>query len=119
VDDFIDFLRTGAIHGLRVGATKADVCAVMGAPDEASITRPLIWRYGQTEITFRNNEVAMIAVRVEAEATAVRKLLDDAGLRSEPHSGLTYDAQAGFVVAPSGVTLTLDLERPAARAFAT
>jgi len=45
--------------------------------------------------------------------------LDDDELPYEPYAEVAYDAQTAFVIQPSRVTLTLDLERPLARAFAT
>ena len=91
----------------------------MGPPEDTSARRPLIWKYEQAEITFCEDEVLMIAVSVAADARAMQQLLDDEGLRYAPHADLTYDRQVAFVVAPSSVTLTLDLEHPLARAFAT
>jgi hypothetical protein len=119
VDDFLAFLRTGAIQSLRVGASQADVRALLGEPEDTSVSRPLIWQYDDREITFHGDHVTMISVSVEADAGAVRKLLDDAGLGYEPHADLTSEHQIAVVITASRVTLTLDLERPLARAFAT
>lgn len=119
MDDFLAFLRTGAIESLRVGASQADVRALLGEPNDTSISRPLIWHYDTREVTFHGDDVMMIAVSVEADADAVRTLLDDAGLGYEPHADLTSEHQIAVVIPASRVTLTLDLERPLARAFAT
>jgi hypothetical protein len=119
VDTFIDFVRTGAVRDLRVGATQAHVRATLGEPDETSAITPTVWRYGTTEITFRDDAVAMLAMSIEADAHAVRQRLDDEGLSYQPHEHLTYDAQEAFVIRTSDVTVTLDLERPLARAFAS
>lgn len=101
MDDFLEFLGTAAVKGLRVGSSEADVLAVLGPPDATSAIKPPIWKYGQTEITFREGRTVMIA------------------MGAEPHPDLTYDEQIAFVIVSSGVTLTLDLERPLARAYAS
>jgi hypothetical protein len=119
MDDFLAFLRTGAIQSLRVGASQAEVRALLGEPEDTSVSQPLIWQYDNREITFHGDDVMMIAVSVKADAGAVRKLLDDTGLGYDPHAELTSEPQIAVVIPASRVTLTLDLERPLARAFAT
>jgi hypothetical protein len=119
VDRFLEFLQTGTIDGLGVGASAADVHQQLGPPDDTSAIKPPIWKYEQTEITFRDGYVVMIAVRAHADAETVTKMLDDASVVYEPHPALTYDDQIAYVVAGSGVTLTLDATQPAARGFAT
>lgn len=118
MDDFIDFLRSGAIDEVRVGSVQAHVRAALGEPDDRSIGAPVIWKYGTTEITFRDEAVVLIAITVEADAETVRRLLVDEGLSYQPHDELTYDAQDSLVIRPSGVTVTLDHDRAQARAFA-
>jgi hypothetical protein len=54
VDRFLEFLRTGIIDGLGVGASAADVRETLGPPDDTSAIKPPIWKYEQTEITFRD-----------------------------------------------------------------
>jgi hypothetical protein len=71
------------------------------------------------EITFRDGHVVTIAVRAHADAEAVTKMLDGAGVGHEPHAALTYDDQIAYVVDASGVTLTLDTAQPVARGFAS
>jgi hypothetical protein len=119
MDRFVEFLRTGTIDGLGVGASAADVRQKFGPPDDTSAIKPPSWKYGQTEITFRDGHVVMIAVRAHGDAEAVTKLLDDAGVVYEPHSALTSDDQIAYVVGGSGVTLTFDATQPVARGFAT
>jgi hypothetical protein len=119
VDRFLEFLRTGTIDGLGVGASAADVRETLGPPDDTSAIKPPIWKYEQTEITFRDGYVAMIAVSAHADEEAVTKMLDEAGAVYEPHSALTFDDQIVYVVAGSSVTLTLDATRAVARGFAT
>jgi hypothetical protein len=119
VDRFLEFLRTGTIDGLTVGASAADVRQKLGPPHDTSAITPPIWQYEQTEITFRDGCVVMITVRAHADAEAVMKMLDEAGVLYAPHSPLTYDDQIAYVVGGSGVTLTLDATRPVAHGFAT
>jgi hypothetical protein len=119
LDAFFDFLRSGAVRDLRVGASRADVRAALGEPHATSAIKPLIWVYGKTEITFRDKGVAMIAMTVEADADAFRQRLHMEDLPHEPHEDFTCDAQEVFVIPTSGVTVTLDLERPLVRAFAS
>jgi hypothetical protein len=119
VDRFLEFLRTGTVNGLGVGASAADVRQRFGRPADTSDIKPPIWKYDQTEITFRDGYVVMIVVRVQAHANAVTKMLDGAGVGYEPHSALTYDDQVAYVVGGSGVTLTLDTAQPVARGFAS
>jgi hypothetical protein len=118
MDAFIDFLRTATVHEVRVGSDQAHVRAALGEPDDVSIIGPTIWKYGTTEITFRDEAVMLLAVVVEADAETVRKRLDEEGLPYKPHEELIHDAQQAFVIQSSGVTVTLDTERPRARAFA-
>jgi hypothetical protein len=118
VDAFIEFVRTGAVQDLRVGATQAQVRATLGEPDDTSAITPTIWKYATTEITFRDGAVVVLAVSAEADADAVRQRLHDEGLSYQPDEDLTYDAQEAFVIRRSNVTVTLDLERPLVRAFA-
>jgi hypothetical protein len=118
LDRFLEFLRTGTIDGLGVGASAADVRLKLGPPDDTSAIKPPIWKYGQAEIAFRDGYVVMITVRAHADAEAVMKMLDEAGLVYEPHSALTYDDQIGYVVGGSAVTLALDATQPVARGLA-
>ena len=92
---------------------------MFGPPADASALEPLIWKYEQTEITFRDGYVVMVAVRVPADAEAVMMMLDGAGVVYEPDLALTYDDQVAYVVGGSGVTLTLDVVQPAACGFAS
>jgi hypothetical protein len=119
VNRFLDFLRTGTIDGLGVGASAADVRERLGAPDDTSSIKPRIWKYEQTEITLRDGRVVMIVVRIHTDAGAVTRMLDDAGIFYEPHSALSDDDLVAYVVGGSGVTLTLDATQPVARGFAT
>ena len=48
---------------------------MFGPPADASALEPLIWKYEQTEITFRDGYVVMVAVRVPADAEAVMMML--------------------------------------------
>ena len=115
----LEFLRTGTIDGIAVGADERTVRDALGPPDDVSALRPTTWRYADaTEITFHRGEVAMIAVTARETSDAVIKALDDSGMRYEPDAQLTYDDQVAFVIAESGVTLTLDVTRPRARGFA-
>jgi hypothetical protein len=118
VDRFLEFLRTGTIDGLGIGASAADVRQTLGASDDTSAITPQIWKYEQTEFTFRDGYVVMITVRAHADAEAMTKMLDEAGVVYEPHSALTYGDQIAYVVGGSGVTLTLDATQPVARGFA-
>ncbi len=119
MDDFLEFLRSGGLGGVRVGTARAAVQAALGEADDINAIKPLMWKYGTTEITFRDDAVVMIAVSIEADPDELRRLLDRAGLSYERYDDLTYDAQEALVIQTSGVIVTLDLERPNARAFAT
>jgi threonine synthase len=118
VDRFLEFLRTGAIDGLAVGARPDDVRRKLGPPDDVSSIEPPIWRYEHTEIVFRDGCVVMITVSANADAQAVTNMLDDAGVTYEPHTALAYDEQIAYVVGGSRVTLTLDATLGVARGFA-
>ncbi len=52
-----DFIRTGEFAGVGLGATEAEILALLGEPDHVGGTsrrqrRPLIWKYGDFELHF-------------------------------------------------------------------
>jgi hypothetical protein len=119
VDRFQEFLQTGTVDGLGVGASAAEVRQTFGPPDDTSAIMPPIWKYEQIEITMRDGYVVMIVVSANADAEAVTKMLDAAGVVYEPHLALTSDDQIAYAVGGNNVTLTLHATQPGARGFAT
>lgn len=52
-----DFLRGGGLGPLHFGMTPEEVRAILGPPqDTASVKRPLIWKYGALQLTFKRVE---------------------------------------------------------------
>ena len=106
------------LDGLGVGASEADVVTALGEPDDTSAIKPPIWKYGQSEVTFRDGRVVMLAVYEQLSADGVKQLLRKAGVEYRPDPELSYDTQEAYVVAESKVSLTLDTTGRA-RAIAT
>ena len=106
MDRFLGFLRTAIIDSLAVGSTADAVRQRLGPPHETSAIDPPIWKYQLTEIAFRDGYVTMITVLAHANAGAVTKMLDDAGITYRPHPELTYDDQTAYVIDESGVALS-------------
>ena len=102
-----------------IASTAAAVRRQLGPPQETSAIDPPIWKYQQTEITFRDGYVVMITVLAHADADVLKTMLDDAGVTYKPVPELTYDDQTAYVLNESTVTLTLDAAKLGARAFAT
>ena len=117
--DFKAFLLTGAIKNLRVGSAQAEVIDALGEPDDRSAIKPEIWKYGSDEITFRDGRIASIALSEDATAGDVLKTLAEERVEHEREPELSYDTQTAFRILSSDVLLTLQDDRPVARAFAT
>ena len=117
--DFLDFVRTAAIGGISLGAAQIDVAASLGEPSDMSVTRPLIWTYPRLELAFDSGRAYLITLSIERPAEEVEAILRGAGLNLEPAPDLTEATQVAFMVLDAPVTVTLDLERPLVRAFAS
>jgi hypothetical protein len=51
------FALTGRLGALQLGMLQSEVRKLLGDPDDVSLTRQQIWKYGQLEITFTLNLV--------------------------------------------------------------
>lgn len=114
-EEALEFLRTGAVAGIRVGAPLDEVVRTLGAPaDRAQVdSRTEILRYGRRELTLTDGHVTAIAVTdVNGDTTPqeVGALLLDAGIDWAVERELTFDKQLCLRAANS-VLMLFDLER--------
>jgi len=114
-DVALEFLRTGALDGVRVGAQQDEVVGALGhAGDSAQVdANTEILRYGDRELTVTGGRVTGIAVTgVDGDTSPrdVGALLLEAGIDWAVERELTFDKQL-CLRADSGVLVLLDLER--------
>jgi hypothetical protein len=111
----LEFLRTSAIDGVRLGAPLDEVVRALGeAGDHAQVdARTEILRYRGRELTVIDGRVTAIAVTdVDADTSPqeVGALLLDAGIDWAVERELTFDKQL-CLRAGSGVLVLFNLER--------
>jgi hypothetical protein len=111
----LEFLRTSAVDGVRLGAPLDDVVRALGdAGDRAQVdARTEILRYGDRELTLTDGRVAAIVVTdVDGDTSPqeVGALLLDAGIDWAVERDLTFDKQL-CLRAASGVLILFNLER--------
>jgi hypothetical protein len=111
----LEFLRTGAVDGLRVGAPLEEALRALGdVGDRARVDASTeILRSGTRELTVTDGRVAAIAVTdVDSDTSPqeVGELLLAAGVDWAVERELTFDKQL-CLRAASGVLVLFDLER--------
>lgn len=68
-DQLLEFVRTGSLRSISVGAPIEQVVASLGLPPDRSVSgKPEVWKYGALQLTVVDRAVRMIAVYFHGEA---------------------------------------------------
>ncbi len=112
----LEFLRTGRVRGIGLGARRDDLLRTFEAPpDTARVSADTeILRYGSCQLTVTGDTVVAIAVTSEVDGDTsphdLGALLSEAGIDWAVERELTFDKQLSLRAA-NGVLIMFDLER--------
>ena len=111
---FEKLIKEGALGGLNLGSSKQVVSDLLGSPTDVSTFKdPLIWKYGNLEITFKNDQIILIMIRFNSlrdnpvenihwegyfpsigeSRTVFEKELNKMGIKTSIYQDLTFDDQ--------------------------
>jgi len=57
-----EFLETGRLGDIRLGMTRAEAQALLGPPEDISLTKDAVWKYGSLQLYFHENRLWLIAL---------------------------------------------------------
>jgi hypothetical protein len=106
----IALIANRSFSGVDVGATREEVREALGDPEDVSVIRPLIWKYGNLEVTFHEGRVSLLALDATDSALTLpefRRLLDERSIPHEIDPALTFDTQTAIRTA-TGASVVFD-----------
>jgi hypothetical protein len=124
----VEFMASGTIGPVRLGLSQSEVTRFWGEAPDVSRGRPRIVRYGPVEVTFIDGLVGLLAIYTRhrthpgplaldwdvdesTTAEALRRRIDELGLRYERVPALCFDTQEALRIADSGVVAIFDRNR--------
>jgi hypothetical protein len=121
MDRLLSLLRCGSVAGVSLGCGLSEVLRLLGDPQDKSVGRPLLWKYGALELAFEDSRVVMVLLTAEGDGdpgwpedtdrTRVERVLSEMGLPYELVPDLTFETQSALRVQSSGTVVVFDAER--------
>lgn len=64
-----EFLKTGKLGRVQIDTSLEDIINLLGEPDDTAWAKPKIkiWKYGNLELTFRNEKIILIKIVINHE----------------------------------------------------
>jgi hypothetical protein len=101
------FATTGRLGALQIGMLESEVRRLLGDPDDVSLTRPQIWKYGQLEVTFTSDPVEDAATLAHERAVDLMVVKVSQTDYELPHQlGVTADLTSTSTFAEVAVALS-------------
>jgi hypothetical protein len=108
----IALIADRTFSGVGIGATRTVVRQALGEPEDVSVSRPPIWKYGNLEVTFHEGRVFLLALDATDSALTLpqlRRLLDGRSILHEIDPALTFDTQTTIRTA-TGASIVFDTD---------